>query len=940
MDDHDISTPGGSDDCGCCAGLAGATPHRLYNRPGLPAIGYRVGRHADFRASMLARLSAADLPQLARLTTRDADDFTIALSDAAAAMLDVLGFYQERIANESFLRTASERMSILELSRLIGYRPAPGVAASCWLAFTLQEAPGLPGQALPPTPVPAGTRVQSVPGADEQPQTFETVETISARADWNALPVSTAAAWQPQAGDTDLYLEGLATGLQPGDALLIVGQERLRDPGSERWDVRVVAQVQPDPARGITRVSWLDGLGHQAKTVAPAQDGPRVYALRQRAALFGHNAPDPRLMGTIGTELDSLTEGAKAEKTWRNYQISSTVIDLDAAYPKITAGSWIALVSNKAGSGGASLPGYVELYRASAVAVVARTDFGLSARITRVTPDVTEHLDSAHYSIRGTLVLAHSELLATAARPLNFPVYGAAIALAGRQPALSPGQALAVSGKRQRIGIVAGAKGLQLVLDGGAKLPLAPGDALQMVGAPLKRVGGTSYPLSPEEFGKALGTTLALRLALADRDGTAGVLDAAANQVVLQPALEQDATLAEIVLLGAGAGSVVHGRDGTMLHPAKALRHVYDRATVRINANVAAATHGETVTETLGAGAAGKANQRFTLRQSPLTQVSAATPDGRASTLALRVNDLLWHEVPTLYGHGPAERVFTTELDDGARTTLVFGDGVEGARLPSGQDNIRGRYRKGLGAGGNVAAGQLGNLLTRPLGVAGVTNPEAASGGQDPEGTAAARANAPLTVLTMERAVSVQDYQDFSRSFAGIAKAHAGWIGAGPGRGIVITVAGDQGEPVEPSSDAYRHLLAALRRYGDALLPLRLATYRGARFRLRAALKPAPDADPAMVLMHARAALRDAYGFAVRQFGQQVSADEVMALLHRDSRVVAVNVIELYRPDQGAAPRLEPRLFARLPEPSLTQLPQAAELLLLDQAGPTLELLP
>ena len=56
-------------------------------------------------------------------------------------------------------------------------------------------------------------------------------------------------------------------------------------------------------------------------------------------------------------------------------------------------------------------------------------------------------------------------------------------------------------------------------------------------------------------------------------------------------------------------------------------------------------------------------------------------------------------------------------------------------------------------------------------------------------------------------------------------------------------------------------------------------------------------------------------------------------MLHKVIGVEAVNVLYLYRPDQGATPRLEPRLFAALPHASLTALPEAAELLLLD-TGP------
>jgi len=246
---------------------------------------------------MLARLSSTDYPALAHLTARDDGDFGVALCDAAAVVLDVLSFYQERIANENFLRTAQERRSIVELAQLIGYELAPGVAASTHLAFTLQEASGLPG-GIEPVAIPVGTRVQSVPGPDEEAQSFETVEAVEARAEWNAMPVQTSLAWQPLWGDTELYLTGVASGLQAGDAILIVGQERaMADAGSENWDVRVLHAVEPDPAGDRTRVTWLDGLGHATPRIQPAAEAPKVYVFRQRAALFGYNAPDPRLMG-------------------------------------------------------------------------------------------------------------------------------------------------------------------------------------------------------------------------------------------------------------------------------------------------------------------------------------------------------------------------------------------------------------------------------------------------------------------------------------------------------------------------------------------------------------------------------------------------------------------------------------------------------------------
>ena len=103
--------------------------------------------------------------------------------------------------------------------------------------------------------------------------------------------------------------------------------------------------------------------------------------------------------------------------------------------------------------------------------------------------------------------------------------------------------------------------------------------------------------------------------------------------------------------------------------------------------------------------------------------MSAATASGAASTLELRVNDLLWHEATTLYGRDSQEHIYVTRTGDDGKTTIEFGDGVTGARLPSGQDNVRAKYRKGIGVEGLVKAGQLTLLLTRPLGVKAVTNP-------------------------------------------------------------------------------------------------------------------------------------------------------------------------------------------------------------------------
>ena len=925
-----------SSDCGCCAGTAIETPALKSNAPGLPAIVYRVGTQPAFKATLLARLSSTDFPALAPLTSRSDDDWTIALCDAFACMADVLTFYQERIANESYLRTALERRSVLELARLIGYKLAPGVAASTAFAFTLESAPGQPSLAAQPVTIPAGTRVQSIPDPNQDPQNFETVASIAARVEWNAIPARTGQTIVIAQGLTELYLAGTSNQIQQGDAIVIVGRERLNDSTSERWDVRWIDRVDVDTTRNLTHLAWARPLGSQWFSSPPTAQGVHVYAFRQRAALFGSNAPDANLL--LNDKNSALFTGTVPNLEWNSFSIDTTgqKIDLDAAYPRIVHDSWFALAG---GSGGLPPIGYVELYRVAAVSQLSRKDFGLSAKITRLQSDGTENLNL--FGLRETQVLAQSEEVTLARRPLFYPVFGGTLELGNREPDLVPGQLLAVSGKLQRVAVPRDTTGISF--PGDATRKPRPDESFLMLAAPEKQIGPTEWQaLEPEDLDPLQPQTGTWRWTLRDHDGTTIGIRTPAGALVLQPALKDDDVLSEVAAIAAGADGVHSDLDSTTLTLAGALANCYDRASVAINANVAPATHGETVAEIAGSGDASQPNQSFRLKQSPLTYVSSAgDPGGAAATLQVRVNDVLWSEGPTLYGVGPKDRVYALRQDDAGLTTIEFGDGVQGARLPSAQNNVRLAYRKGLGAAGNLRVGQLSSLLTRPLGVKSAINANPATGGQDPEQLIQARRNATLRVLTLDRAVSIRDYADFSRAFAGIAKAYAIWINDGRTRGIYVTVAGANGTVIPDGSATQQHLIEALRRYGDALLPLTVQSYGAATFTVKAAIKIAPDADRDKTLAAVEAALRNAYSFDARDFGQQVTIDEVYAVIQSVGGVIASDIDQLYRIDAGAvAPQPRPRLLAALPAVQNDGTVNAAELLTLDPAPLELGVMP
>jgi predicted phage baseplate assembly protein len=308
---------------------------------------------------------------------------------------------------------------------------------------------------------------------------------------------------------------------------------------------------------------------------------------------------------------------------------------------------------------------------------------------------------------------------------------------------------------------------------------------------PELRADGRSHPLPPDllEPGGTPYETIVWHLET--DDGTPVTVEAPARSVHLAPPLKDDEVVSEVLAIARSPLGVTSDAVRTTLMLKTPLANCYERSTVSINANVAPATHGETVGEIAGGGDFRATSQALVLKQTPLTYVSSADePSGRKSTLEVRVNDVLWHEVPSLYGSRSQDRVYALTHSDDDSVTIRFGDGVNGARLPRGDSNVRLRYRKGIGTAGNLRPGQLSLLVTRPLGVKSVTNPDATTGGQDPEPIADARRNAPLPILTFGRAVSVRDYVDYARSFAGIAKADGLWISDARVRGICLTVAG------------------------------------------------------------------------------------------------------------------------------------------------------
>ncbi len=997
--------------CGCCEGVHLEAPEARHNRPGLGALRYRVGTHASFFSHMSARLSGAGVPELAALSTRDTSDPAIALLDSWACVADVLSFYQERIANEGYLRTALERRSVLELARLVGYRLRPGVAASVYLAYTLEKD-------TQPVTIPKGSRVNSIPAPGEQMQVFETSEALDARWQFNQLRARTRI---PHTVETivqrnRVYLAGTTTGLKINDILLV---DVAGDPA--RPLVMRVLDVLPDDKAAHTRVNLamvqvkpalLSAQEIWAKAVAK-QRNKRFADVRKLAhklvneALPVHNSKNrKKLEQALGTltalekdagrrtltppELLDIAAAALAEirpdaptaalekfATWLdgvvdalsvlNAAIAADVMppqpapdappafDDDDEFDPPATGAPPDSTVPKLQVDAVSFKSLVAaLKQAPSVPPASSRQLRRDADATFAPrADIYARLVAAMLPAAGAQLYAGLGSIGSAASSLRVRVLRRALPMFGHNAPPRPILIGSHIDRYEEWNLEPGQK--QVELDAAyEKVSAGSYTLIERAGVlPVLARIESAQPVSVARYGMAGRTTRLLidqewvpmadgellldvlrsatvhvqqeELALAEEPVEESVKGNVIELDALYEGLESGRWLiisgerivagasgimgAELLMLAAVEGTApVLGRAphtrivlGTQ-HGVAGLAYEYKRDTVTIHANVVHATHGETRNEVLGSGAAAIPMQAFVLRQPPLTWVSASVPSGVASTLEVRVNNVRWHEAGSVADLGPQDRSFVTQTDDEGRTSVIFGDGKRGARLPTGAENITARYRNGVGKGGNVRSGQLSLLATKPLGVKEVTNPIGASGGADREGRDQARAHAPLAVTALDRLVSTRDYADFARLFGGIGKASASRLADGGGQTVVVTIAGVADAPIDETSDVMRNLKTALLRYGDPFVPVLVKVRELQALVISASVKVLPDYDWEFVEPAVRAILLETFGFERREMGQGVAYSQVLAAIHRVPGVAYVDLEPLatISPDQAA----------------------------------------
>jgi len=745
-----LSSPPSSPAQAACPCEATQDPQVVTNAPGLAAISYRVDDFTGFRRALLTPL---DGEQSLGPWRPAPGDLGLQMLEWWAYLADILTFYNERIANESYLGTAQFPDSIAGLVGLLGYAPAPGLGATGQVgAIRTTTRPA------EPLVIPAGMQISSTATPGVPAQTFEVAAagTFPGASDVFATLPPQPDLCVTAGGPASVLLAGKVTGAKPGDQLVLVNTDW--DGTDDNWSQVTVDTVsqETDPGTGTvnTRVAFTSaavwGTTQGPDVTEPTPDiriDSTVAAVEARSFNLG-------LLG--GWMRGALAAPAATPRQATDYRLLKPT----AAASLWNQGSTSSIAEPVSGAG---TPVTVNL--SAAVRSIQPGDLLLFDGGTQA-PSVL------------TSVCTISDGMATVPFPQPQPQAAEAAELLRRRRQLPPPPPIVITQSMLTV-----ATDVPGTLKGFNCDPsvVAVRYGFRDVGTVIANPVGTlsSLPATvcvPDTFTLQPATSMAL---LEDPTG-AGTL------VTVAPSVTPAGTAA--LAIGA-APSMPSSFDPPLMVP------------VRLLFDLVAVSRGSTVaSETLGSGNAAVANQSFTLKKSPLTYLASGA--GLSSTLQVFVDQIRWSEVPSLYNQPSGAQVYVVQRNPDLSATVRFGDGVDGARLTTGNGNVVATYRYGSGAA-SPPAGRLTTIVGRQANLAAIHNPVAVSGGADPQSPADVKTNAPASVFSFGRAISAEDYEVVASQAAGVSRAKAYWtFDAGTQRTLVKIYVNDDADGVATASRA------------------------------------------------------------------------------------------------------------------------------------------
>jgi len=872
-------------------------PKRIFNRPGLDRVDHRIGGYTEMRAHVLALIDAD--PRLAAWTHRFADDPGIALVESASVVGDILTFYQSLYANEFFLRTAQWRESIADLVRLLGYRLAPGLGGESTFALVLK------GDM--PRVVPKGFGFKTQIDGQTRPVVFEASAALTA---------------YPYLSSFSLYRPRVTPGI---------------DRGSRNF---AVVAALPDGVKLAPGDRLMLGVASPAGTSPSELESPQIAVVDRAWESFG--TAYVAIKGGIQT-LRAKSLGRLAPQT---PGLLTQTVPAPTAFQLLSSAQILLSKNLQLELAPASVP---ELFAYKLGA--SHRHFGHNAPAQQVTIDGNGHATTSAVSyarnLSATTGAPSSPPIVATMLPLDAPVDGVS---AGTTVVVEAHVGTSLSSPSNRA--VCLVRGVTRVEKGSAgwgpqtgpstllaldhDLTVTVGttdyDAADIRTISVHEVVGAGFRLQaePQPIAAASGREL-------DFYGTGDEVMPLAQRALLLSGPDGALMPASVVAVAPVLTPDQKAfRRVTLDTPVQYAEFSHDAPQVTVYANLVKATQGKTEDVTvLGDGDSRATFQTFALPKAPLTYLlhPEQTPPQHAE-LTVWVSGLQWTRVDSFFNAQPDDRVYVVREDADGRSYVQFGDGVTGAKLPSGQGNVSVQYRTGSGANGNLVAGTTPSAATRLAGLDHVLMPGPAVSGAAPEAEDGARVAAPGTMQSLGRLVSLADYEAEALAVPGVVKARATWAESEgvPGLRLTVLTASESRADADNVAATLRALDRAkgTRRY-------RLDVIQGARTYVQVALTVAYD--PRRIESDMRGAILEALGvsgeeangiagdhglfsLAKRQFGQSAHSSQIVGAVQQ---VLGVSWVTL----TSAQPVLEP-------SPLISTFGQSAAVSLLVKSRPTL----
>ncbi len=249
----------------------------------------------------------------------------------------------------------------------------------------------------------------------------------------------------------------------------------------------------------------------------------------------------------------------------------------------------------------------------------------------------------------------------------------------------------------------------------------------------------------------------------------------AGKKIVLQQ-LPASLRLGRKVLIETEGNTVltsVKDISGDVITLADNLSGGFEIGNTSIYANVIAISHGAVKPAmVLGSGDATTANQAFEVNAKNVSFV----PDSSMSTgvradIEVLIDGQKWSQVANLKDSDSVDMHYVVKMTESGNIKIEFGDGNNGRRVPTGKNNVRLNFRQGVGEGGNIPAQKITKpAKMHPL-LQEVYQPSATYGGHQMENSQQMGQNAPGAVLSLERAVSLDDFSKLARTHSSVLQA-------------------------------------------------------------------------------------------------------------------------------------------------------------------------